>query len=244
MPSQLLLFNLLCLSAIVFGKPSGSPICDATGGDFGHGPEDKNAGYSISATKENGSYKIQVSQSKSPFVGLLMYVTGADGKSHVGSFTPVDGFQFVSGCSGDSGSTITHSSATPKTASSFIWSPPSGASGPFKIEAIVTGGKNPWQRVIYEIEESPASTAVPTETPVAVPTATSAAEPVVSPVPHPVVSPVPHPVATYIKDPRSRKPKPTKTKHQGRPTKCRLLRKYLTHQRKTHDRKKNDDKKI
>lgn len=138
---------------MVYSLPSGSPYCQIDHSNMakfgnGHSPQSSQTGFSANFTSENGKYKIILSRKNVPIHGVLMYVTGADKSNHLGSFAPNTGYKFVNGCSGGQSSTVTHGDSSEKRNTEFIWTPAPGERGPFTLNAILTGFKNPWSQII------------------------------------------------------------------------------------------------
>ena len=146
MMNRLILIPLL--SSLSIALPSGSPFCEINSGNYGvfqaeHGKQSKALYFRASFKEENGAYKISL-QGNQPIHGVLLYVTGADKKTHLGKFSPKDGFKFVDECSGPYGSTLTHSSSDIKKDTEFTWHKIPSEEGPFTLHAVVTGDKVPW----------------------------------------------------------------------------------------------------
>ncbi len=141
---------LSLLSSIAYALPTGSPYCEIDQSKMAafqsaHSPESKSTGFSAQFNPENGSYKVLLSKKEVPIHGVLMYVTGVDKSKHLGSFTSKDKFQFVTGEScGGPDSTITHADQSEKSDTEFIWTPGQNDKGPFTLNAVVSGMKNPW----------------------------------------------------------------------------------------------------
>jgi hypothetical protein len=151
------------LASLVQAREEGSPICLFTKERMrnGHGDESPGAPFNLAVDpKQDGSFEIKVTGSET-FRGILLFVTGAKENEHLGSFeiSNQKDFKFIPGtCKVDevqessAQSTLTHSNQGPKDSAQnvFKWKPLPGdlaKQGPFKVEAIITGGEKPWKKV-------------------------------------------------------------------------------------------------
>lgn len=155
---------ILSLAVLFFNRilslPTGAPICsiDESRITSGHTkPSDETLDYEISVNEmSSNTFEISImSKVETTFKGVLIYVTGQDPNSHVGSFTlPNDNFKFQSeickseGINGSPESTITHANPSDKALSEikFNWSY-SKEKGPFKVMAVIAKDRNPWKLV-------------------------------------------------------------------------------------------------
>ncbi len=171
--SSFLLSSIFTILSLAL--PTGAPICsiDETRIQSGHGKaSDQSLGYSLASKKVSSTqFEITINSSTvGEFKGLLMYVIGANGNMHYGSFQkPNDNFKFQTsickdaGISGRSDSTITHANPSSKALSglAFVWNLNADdqiSNAPFRVQAVVSNGQNPWQ-VVQEIQLDIQSTA-------------------------------------------------------------------------------------
>jgi hypothetical protein len=185
MKSTLASFLLKSIVFVALGVclPSGAPLCsiDEAKIQSGHGmPSDDSSGYFLTSKKISSSqFEIYINSSTvTDFKGLLMYVLGGDNKMHYGSFQkPNDNFKFQTSICTDEGvstrsdSTITHANPSSKALSglAFIWNltvDDQISYAPFRVQAVVSNGQNPWQRVqeIHLDIQSTASSMSPSQT--------------------------------------------------------------------------------
>jgi len=93
------------------------------------------------APSASNGYQITVGGSS--FMGLLVWAVDSTGK-RVGTFSGLPaGVAVKSECSGDSGSTIQHTSNAPKTQVSATYTPPAGAQG-ITIKSIIMMKQSAW----------------------------------------------------------------------------------------------------
>jgi hypothetical protein len=178
-------------STLAAAFPTGSPVCVANATTLlavpgtPMGKEAPNSGFSLTYNFPNNQftagkqYKISVSGAPK-FNGLLLWSLVAD-KSHVGQFNLPTGFKYVAAaCPGDPKATVTHSDATPKSATDFMWTAPTNSSiKQVQFVAVVVSGTPPQFQVIkdgkmFNAVAGPASTTNGTSPS---PTATSGTDP-------------------------------------------------------------------
>lgn len=150
-------FIISIIAAVSYALPSGSPYCqiddsNKSGFESNHGKESESPVFDAKFTPADAGYKISLSNKGTPIHGALLYVVGSDKKTHLGQFTAKPGFKFVTGCTGGSGSTITHENREEKKDTEFIWTPGPNEKGPFTLHALVTGNKVPWQMLTVNEE--------------------------------------------------------------------------------------------
>jgi len=152
-------------STLAAAFPTGSPVCVANATTLlavpgtPMGKEAPNLGFSLTYNFPNNQftagkqYKISVSGTPK-YNGLLLWSLVAD-KSHVGQFNLPTGFKYVSPagapCPGDPKATVTHSDATPKSATDFMWTAPTNSSiKQVQFVAVVVSGTPPQFQVIKD----------------------------------------------------------------------------------------------
>lgn len=149
-------------STLAAAFPTGSPVCVANATTLlavpntPMGKEGPNLGFALTYNFPNNQftagkqYKISVSGA-AKYQGLLLWSLVAD-KSHVGQFNVPTGFKYVTAsCPGDPKATVTHSDATDKSATDFMWTAPTNSSiKQVQFVAVVVSGTPPQFQVIKD----------------------------------------------------------------------------------------------
>jgi hypothetical protein len=154
------LVGLVLLSGIQ-SFPTGSPFCGMklNALTIAHG-DTSNGGLGLSVQQSHSGIGYEVTVTGS-VKGLLLFAQDDDPKQHLGSFSDLPtGFKFndevcqKEGIISNNG-TITHSRRALKTNATFFWTPDNyGSISNVTFQAIISGGKRPWQTACVRLDNS------------------------------------------------------------------------------------------